>query len=117
MNRENKILIETHLVTAFDDRAFYVPVELFIYHSSIPMSGSVYAHAACYGRDAVFSGDGHAEGHGYDKYRAAACDALRAAGITTPDRYCRGTLTELLEGVARELGFSNLKAHVLTERN
>ena len=77
------------------------------------MSGSVYAHAACYGRDAFFGGDGHAEGHGYDKYRAAACDALWAAGITTPDRYS-GTLTDLIEGVARELGFSNLKTRVLT---
>ena len=117
MNTENMILVEVHKVAACDDRAFYVPVELFIYHSQIPMSSSVYAHVACYGRDAVFSGDGHAEGHGYDKYHAAACDALLAAGVTLPDRYPCGTLTELIEGVARELGFYNLKTHVLTERN
>ena len=110
-------MVEVHKVAAFDDRAFYVPVELFIYHSQIPMSSSVYAYLVCYGRNAVFRGEGHAEGPGYGKHCAAAANALKASGVVIPDLDDPKTSAEILEGVARALGFSNLKIYVLTAGN
>ena len=117
MNTENMILVEAHTVTAFENRTFYKPVELFLYHNLRHPSSSVYAYLVCYGRNAVFRGEGHAEGPGYGKHCAAAANALKASGVVIPDLDDPKTSAEILEGVARALGFSNLKTYVLTAGN